>query len=1815
MACSSEAYAQATVSAQFSKGAIAEYTNGANRTSNGKLFGELGISSIEISQNSSNGAWGGSQGNDTAVTMKIAFNDGRPSVTFTGAINWVKNAGGSEFDWVGITTNAVPSDGYTPSAGASRTYILQFKQSGLDLAALAPDGLDGSANTGQALDALNRYFPATPLSFTGANGSSGGSPAYSFDYAENRASGTALGSVAATGGSGTRSYGIAAGNQNGWFAIDASTGAISLTAAGAASLANDFEQAPNVQALTVRVSDATSSASIQVSLNETDIAETPLVFTGTNGTDGGNPAYRFDYAENRASGATLGSVASTGGTGPRTYSIVAGNPDGWYAIDAGSGAISLTAAGAASPANDFEQAPNLQALTVRVSDAASSAMIQVSLGETDVADSPLVFTGTNGTSGGNPAYSFDYAENRASGATIGSVASAGGAGPRTYAITAGDPGLWFAIDQGSGAIALTAAGAASLANDFEQAPNLRTLIVQVSDGTSASSIEVSLHETNLDDAGPAITGPGAGPGAPASAVGVDEQQTSVATLKADETVTWSIVGGLDAGRFTIGADGTIAFAAAPDFEQPADSGTDNEYEIIVQAVDGAGNASTQAIVVTVLDLDDSGPAITGPSGGPRAPGSAISVDEEQTSVARLTAGEPVTWSIVGGLDAARFAIGGDGTITFVAAPDHENPADSGTDNEYEIIVQATDAAGNASTQAIVVTVIDLDEGEPAVAGPVITGPSGGPGAPSSAVSVDEGQTRVARLTSGGPVTWSLIGGDDSARFAIGADGAITFIAAPDYEKPGDRGTDNEYDIVVQATDAAGNVSSQAITVTVLDLDDSGPRIAGPSGAPGAPSSSVTVDEGQSAVARLSAGEAVTWSVIGGPDAAMFTIGSDGSITFAAAPDYDKPADSGADNEYEIIVQAADAAGNVSTQAIIINVLDLDDTPPVIGGGPDGPPASLSVNEGQTSVASLTAGEPVTWSLVGGADAARFTIAPNGAIAFTAAPDYEKPGDSGTDNEYEIIVQAADGAGNVTTQAIMIAVLDLDDTGPAITGPNGGPGSAASAVSIDEGQVAVARLTAGEPVAWSLIGGADASRFTIDGDGTVSFIAAPDHERPADSGADNVYQILLQATDAAGNVATHSVTVTVLDLDDTVPVIAGLSGGAGDAGSAVSVSEGETSVARLTAGEPVAWSLIGGADAAAFTIGADGSIAFTAAPDFERPGDRGSDNLYEIAVQARDLSGNVATRSVAVTVLDLDDTAPVIAGSGGAAGAGGFGFSVDEGQAPVARLSAGEPVTWSIVGGPDANRFALAADGTITFIAAPDYERPGDLGSDNEYEIIVEARDGAGNVSIQAIIVTVADLDDTAPAIAGAGAPAGAATSTVSVAEGQTAVVQLTAGEPVTWSITGGADASSFTIAPNGSISFAAAPDYEQPADSNADNSYLVEVRAVDQAGNEGRLTLIVNVTNVDELTRKLDEIGGRLRGSLRGHAFDSLHAMLAFNEGLVQQGSHDSCAGSSLRSPVTGSVHGSAESQSAALNYSKRLNACDARLRLFGDAGVAVSRNGGEWTLRTFGAVRAETRLRKGLTVGIGMLASAASEGLAGFADSEISDRTVQVNVYGRARLTGSLRAGAFAGFGEAWYEFRLEDEGLLLQGQMSGWRHILGASLAGDLKLAGKTLTTELVLSRAKESLNSATLAAAYGGESRKSLAFPVGAVDATRLSLPVHVPFVIKKSARPTGSNILLALDSGLLCEDASADASKLACGYQLGAKLNFTSGARHRGYASLEHEAVSGNQRYLLSVGYARSFGPRDALELGVNVGRSALQNHQDYRAMVQLRGLRF
>jgi hypothetical protein len=100
---------------------------------------------------------------------------------------------------------------------------------------------------------------------------------------------------------------------------------------------------------------------------------------------------------------------------------------------------------------------------------------------------------------------------------------------------------------------------------------------------------------------------------------------------------------------------------------------------------------------------------------------------------------------------------------------------------------------------------------------VITGPSSATGA-SSSISITENTSTVFTFTANEVVTWSLAGAD-SATFTLSASGVLTTVSK-DFEAPNDSDLNNTYVVMIQATDSLSLQTSQTLTVTVTNLNES-----------------------------------------------------------------------------------------------------------------------------------------------------------------------------------------------------------------------------------------------------------------------------------------------------------------------------------------------------------------------------------------------------------------------------------------------------------------------------------------------------------------------------------------------------------------------------------------------------------------------------------------------------------------------------------------------------------------------------------------------------------------------------------------------------------------------------------------------------------------------------------------------------------------------------------------------------------------------------------------------------------------------------------
>jgi hypothetical protein len=359
--------------------------------------------------------------------------------------------------------------------------------------------------------------------------------------------------------------------------------------------------------------------------------------------------------------------------------------------------------------------------------------------------------------------------------------------------------------------------------------------------------------------------------------------------------------------------------------------------------------------------------------------------------------DQLTYSIEGGADASLFSINPNtGALSFVAPPDFETPADAGADNQYDLVVGASDGIAPVTQQSITVTVNDVE-------------PEGGPGEePTNVFGATDTPDLIA---TNDPTDYEL-----GMRFETNSDGIITALR---YYRGAEDASDTD--------------------VRTLNLwSDTGLLLA---------SATVTSAPGE-----------IGWQTVdlstpvNAADGDQFVVSYGTTQNYAVSQNYFTSA---ATSDDGLLVAPANLAGESnglysagSTGVFPQNSylssnywVDVDFEAGAVG--PNGSPAftltdfDFQVNENQTQVASLAATDPdgdtFVFAIAGGADASAFNIDPNtGALTFASPPDFENPGDSNGDNIYDVIVSVADAFNPAVEQVATVTVADVDESGPQVS---------------------------------------------------------------------------------------------------------------------------------------------------------------------------------------------------------------------------------------------------------------------------------------------------------------------------------------------------------------------------------------------------------------------------------------------------------------------------------------------------------------------------------------------------------------------------------------------------------------------------------------------------------------------------------------------------------------------------------------------------------------------------------------------------------------
>ena len=361
------------------------------------------------------------------------------------------------------------------------------------------------------------------------------------------------------------------------------------------------------------------------------------------------------------------------------------------------------------------------------------------------------------------------------------------------------------------------------------------------------------------------------------------------------------------------------------------------------------------------------------------------------------------------------------------------------------------------------------------------------------------------------------------------------------------------DFDVSVTDG-DTTDSDTLTITIDGAND-GPVSGGPDSASGTEDDASIGDSVP--VATDIDGDALTYQLVTGSVKINGVAAADGTVTLNPDGSYSYAptlADQGLDTgEAKVITfdyVANDGTANSAAATVTITVNGVNDAP-VTGGV-----ASASGTENDASIGgSVPAAtdvdvEPLTYQLVAGSVTINGVAAADGTITLNANGSYSYApilADQGLDTGESKIITfdyvANDGTANSAAATVTITVNGVNDA-PVITSNGGG---ATASISVAENTTAVTTVVATdvdvENITYSIVGGADSAKFTIDPNtGALSFVNAPDFENPTDVAGgssvagNNVYDVIVRASDGTAS-DDQAIAVTVTNVAEGIAPVA------------------------------------------------------------------------------------------------------------------------------------------------------------------------------------------------------------------------------------------------------------------------------------------------------------------------------------------------------------------------------------------------------------------------------------------------------------------------------------------------------------------------------------------------------------------------------------------------------------------------------------------------------------------------------------------------------
>jgi hypothetical protein len=678
----------------------------------------------------------------------------------------------------------------------------------------------------------------------------------------------------------------------------------------------------------------------------------------------------------------------------------------------------------------------------------------------------------------------------------------------------------------------------------------------------------------------------------------------------------------------------------------------------------------------------------------------------------------------------------DGSFTLSAAQLASLAGGVLADGEHSVLIQALDAAGNVTEKTVSFT---LDTSAPAL-GQLALDPATDTGALGDLSTTAEIVTLIGQSTSGAVIQLAALGrsttADASGAFSF-ADVALALGS-------------NRFDFT--ASDAAGNRSTASLEVerTEVISDTTAPTL----------SAALANDTGTSNGDRVTNDPAingqtdddvgvtqllVTVDPTGTPDTTDLSglIQADGSFTLSAAQLASLAGGVLADGEHSVLIQALDAAGNVTEKTVSFT---LDTSAPALGQLALDPPSDTgALGDLSTTVEIVTligqsaAGAAIELAFLG----LSTTADESGAFSFSNVAlalgsnrfDFTASDAAGNRSTASLEVERTEAISDTTAPTLSAALAN--DTGTSnsdrVTNDPAINGQTADDIAVT--QLLVAVDPGATPDSTDLSG-------LIQPDGSYTLSAAQLASLAGGALADGEHTVLIQALDAAGNVTEKTVSFT---LDTSAPALGQLAldpaTDTGTLGDLRTTAEIVTLVGQSAAGAAIELAFLG------LSTTADETGAFS----FSNVALALGSNRFDFT--ASDAAGNRSTASLEVERTEVigDTTAPtlsaILARDTGTSNSdrvtndptiiGQTGDNVAVTQLLVAIDPTGTPDTIDLSG-------LIQPDGRFTLSAAQLASLAGGVLADGEHSVLIQALDAAGNVTEKTVSFT---LDTAAPAAA------------------------------------------------------------------------------------------------------------------------------------------------------------------------------------------------------------------------------------------------------------------------------------------------------------------------------------------------------------------------------------------------------------------------------------------------------------------------------------